>query len=697
MTAHTLRIGLSQKAVAFVATATLLVVVSTTALNVFADRVTHERDLLTRAEALGETTVVLAADATAVHNTIYLERLMIEAAAQPDITYAAIHHPDGYALADADPETMLAKARVDDPLISRALATGFICEVLGRQAHLAVPIVREGRSVGVLRLGVDLSSTNQRSLDIITRNLWFALVALGLVAPLALAGIRHVVHPIQQLTTASTRVAARDFDVKIDVHSGDELETLATSFNAMVTELRDSLNRIRWLAFMDDLTKLPNKTVFVEKAHRRLHDAKTPGAILLINLDRFKRLNDTFGESAGDQILVAASERLRSIADDLHKRFQHTDAQPPLLARMSGDEFALLICGPAPTGAAKHCAEAIVRELREPLTISNQQVSLTASVGIARFPLDASDADHLMRHANLALDAAKADGGSVYQFFEPEMTRRAVERVTLENELRRAVKNREFEVHYQPKIDARSGAIVGCESLVRWRREGRIVGPNHFIEAAEESGLIVDIGNFVLEEACQAAAAWTAEGLRAHVAINVSAVQFDRDDFTRTVMRAIRQAGVEPELIELELTESVAMNAPERVIAQIEPLRAKGVRFAIDDFGTGYSSLSSLTRLPFDVFKIDQSFVRGMDQDQNARVVIETILAMARALGYDTVAEGVETEAHFAFLRLNGCTHAQGWLFGKPVPLDEFMALLRNDAQPAQATAPTLARGAEAR
>jgi diguanylate cyclase (GGDEF)-like protein len=407
-----------------------------------------------------------------------------------------------------------------------------------------------------------------------------------------------------------------------------------------------------------------------------------PAAALLIDLDRFKRLNDIYGPREGDKLLHAAAQRIQAAARRIADQFRHPEARPPLLARFSGDEYALLLCGPSPTTAARAAAQAILENLREPFPLNEGEAVLTASIGVARAPVDGREIEELLRLANLALDGVKAEGGDGCRFFEMEMTRRAVQRMTLENELRRAIANREFVVHYQPKVDARSGEITGCEALVRWRRGDKIVGPAGFIPAAEDCGLINEVGEFVLGEACAAASRWRARGAVCTVAVNVSAIQFQSPDFSRRVLDVLQSSGLPPHLLELELTESVAMRDPDEVIKQVQPMREKGVRFAIDDFGTGHSSLATLTRLPFDTFKIDQTFVRQMETDPSARVVVETILAMARALGYDTVGEGVETPTQFAFLRLNGCTTAQGWYFGKPAPESEFFARLTSDRRP---------------
>jgi EAL domain-containing protein (putative c-di-GMP-specific phosphodiesterase class I) len=274
-----------------------------------------------------------------------------------------------------------------------------------------------------------------------------------------------------------------------------------------------------------------------------------------------------------------------------------------------------------------------------------------------------------MRHADLAMAHAKRAGGSAAQFFEPTMNQSAFERLVLENELRDAVQQDQLVVYYQPKVLMKDGTCAGAEALVRWQHPtAGLLSPGAFIEAAEECGLIGEIGDWVLRAACREAASWRARGLEIPVAVNVSAMQFEREGFSESVLDALQSANLPPHLLELELTESIAMENPERVIEQVQPLRDRGVSFAIDDFGTGHSSLSYLTRMPFDVFKIDQSFVRDMATDPHARIVVETILAMAKSLKLETVAEGVETAEQMNMLRAQGATLAQGFLFGRPMP-----------------------------
>ncbi|MBL1431071.1 EAL domain-containing protein [Oceanicaulis sp. AH-315-P02] len=515
----------------------------------------------------------------------------------------------------------------------------------------------------------------------ITKNLWKGAVILGLGIPLSILVVGRLLAPIKELIRVAKCAANGDLTARVAFSRKDEFGTLANSINLMLERMKANIDRTRWLAYGDSLTRLANKTAFTERLRLLVDGGKAPGALFLIDLDGFKRLNDAYGQEEGDALLCATADRLRQVTGKYINKLSANGSVPnPVLARLSGDEFALIAPGCVSVPMAQQIAKEIVETIAQPLSAAGQPVTLSARIGIAMYPHDASDSKTLLNSVNFAIDVAKENGGGNWQFFEPSMTQAAIRRITLQNEMRRAIKNREFIVFYQPKIDVRDGSISGCEALVRWQKApGKIISPGAFIDVAEETGLILEIGDYVLEEACRAAARWLDAGFRCPVAVNVSALQFARDDFTQIVGKILEDTGLPHELLELELTESVAMTNPERLIEQVSPLRDRGVRFAIDDFGTGHSSLAYLTRLPFDVFKIDQSFVQEMTEDKHARVIVQTVLAMAESLGYRTVAEGVETREHFAFLQLHCCDYVQGYYFSRPVPEADFTILLEQD------------------
>ncbi len=388
-------------------------------------------------------------------------------------------------------------------------------------------------------------------------------------------------------------------------------------------------------------------------------------AILLIDLDRFKAVNDTLGHPVGDLLLCLVAKRLVSIS-----------RKSDLLARLGGDEFGLLVA-PGLTGPVlASVAERLIDVLGRPYLVDGHLVNIGASIGVAAGPGDGADYATLSRNADLALYAAKNSGRGSYNFFEPAMDARALARRSMEIDLRRALALRQFELHYQAQIDLEQDIVVGFEALLRWRHPERgLVSPVDFIPLAEEIGLIVAMGEWVLREACNEAARWPGS---VGVAVNVSARQFeDCDRLVDTIGKALARSGLPGERLEIEITESVLLRNETAVIAALHRVRAMGVRVAMDDFGTGYSSLSQLHSFPFDKIKIDRSFVRGSDDVHGQDAIIRAITALGVSLGMATIAEGVETPDQLARIRAEGCGSVQGYLFSKPLPvsqLDSFIA-----------------------
>ncbi len=549
------------------------------------------------------------------------------------------------------------------------------------QLGFAAPVHSDTGVIGAVYLSLLPSELFPGFGVFVVKNLWKGLALIGVGLPMALLVFGRLLAPIKELIIVANRAANGDLSARVDIPGRDEFSVLANSLNLMLERMKSNMDRTRWLAYGDSLTGLANKTAFTERLRILVDGNKAPGSLFLIDLDGFKRLNDAYGQEEGDLLLQKTGQRLRQVASGFMSRL-NADGKvpPPVLARLSADEFAFIAPGCVSAPMAQDIAKNILDAISEPLEASGQPVRLSARIGIAMYPHDAGDSKTLLNSVNFAIDVAKENGGGNWQFFEPSMTQAAIRRITLQNEMRRALKNREFIVFYQPKINVRDGSISGCEALVRWQKApGKILSPGAFIDVAEETGLINEIGDYVLREACRAAAKWSKNGHQCPVAVNVSALQFSRENFTQIVGAILEETGLSHELLELELTESVAMTNPERLMEQVAPLRDRGVRFAIDDFGTGHSSLAYLTRLPFDVFKIDQSFVREMTEDKHARVIVQTVLAMAESLGYRTVAEGVETREHFAFLQLHCCDYVQGYYFSRPVPETDFIDLLAHD------------------
>ena len=428
------------------------------------------------------------------------------------------------------------------------------------------------------------------------------------------------------------------------------------------TRRKEAESRLQFLASHDSLTGMLNRSGmmarFAEQIERSRRDNKQL-ALLFVDLDRFKTVNDTLGHLAGDQLLVAAAERMR-------QQLRGSD----VAARLGGDEFTVLLCEPQSSGAAAKLAERLIESMSHPFTIEGQEMFVTASIGIACYPADGNDAATLLKNADVAMYRAKERGRNTFQFFTSDMNLQAFEQLLLENSLRRAIERSEFELHYQPQLATVSGELAGVEALIRWRHpELGLVAPGTFIAMAEHNGLIVPIGAWVLQEACRQGREWLDAGWHfGRIAVNLSARQFASDDLLDTIHAALEQSGLPASMLELEITESTIMQNPQEAVTLLGRIRDMGVSLAVDDFGTGYSSLATLKQYPLDSLKIDRSFVTGTPHDADDVAITEAIIAVARKMRLKVVAEGVETTEQADFLRAAGCDIAQGFLFGRPVP-----------------------------
>jgi diguanylate cyclase (GGDEF)-like protein len=391
-------------------------------------------------------------------------------------------------------------------------------------------------------------------------------------------------------------------------------------------------------------------------------------AVLFLDLDGFKYINDSLGHPLGDKLLQSIAERLTSCV-------RGSDT----VSRQGGDEFVVLLSELRSVEDAAVSARRMLKAVAEAHSIDQHDLHVTMSIGVSVYPDDGEDAEALIKNADTAMYQAKENGRQSYQFFKPVMNVRAVERQSVEESLRRALKRQEFKLRYQPKIDLRTGAITGAEALVRWIHPTRgMVSPGKFISVAEECGLILPIGAWVLREACAQARLWLDQGLKlTAMAVNVSAMEFRNDNFLRGLFEILHETGLEPEYLELELTESVLMRRAESTAAILQVLRDRGVKVAIDDFGTGYSSLSYLRKFPVDILKIDQSFVRQISTAGDDTAIVTAVIGMARSLKLRVVAEGVETLEELEFLQACQCDEAQGFYFSRPVPPARFAELLR--------------------
>ena len=449
-----------------------------------------------------------------------------------------------------------------------------------------------------------------------------------------------------------------------DLKDGQLLSAISVALGLSMENLRQK-ETILHLAYHDALTDLPNRTLFEDRLTVALAQARRRNQMLpvmFLDLDRFKQVNDMAGHATGDKLLRRVAERLTGLV-----------REGDTVARVGGDEFTLLSPEVAGVEETVEIAERVLKVFQQPWALDGHEFHVTTSVGIAMYPNDGEDAESLLRNADTAMYRAKEQGRNNYQLYTPAMNARIAERLAVENSLRHGLVSGEFAVHYQPQVNIDTGQIVGAEALVRWQHPERgLVLPAEFIPVAEETGLIVPLGEWVLRTACAQNRAWQEAGLPPlRVAVNLSARQFQQRDLKSMVAQVLGETGLDPHCLQLEITEGVAMQDAEFTITMLRELRGMGIQIAIDDFGTGHSSLSYLRRLPIDVVKIDRSFVCDLTTDPNDAAIASTIVAMAHNLKLRVIAEGVETEEQLTFLKEQQCDEFQGYLFSKPVPAEK--------------------------
>ena len=500
-------------------------------------------------------------------------------------------------------------------------------------------------------------------------------LALSLVGGVFLS--RHLSRPLRDIATAATEIAAGNLSLQLPVRGTAEAATVAKAFNAMSVSLRTARERLVHDAIHDHLTQLPNRALFKERLDRalarRARRKDYQFAVLFVDLDRFKHVNDSLGHTAGDRLLVMFAERLAAAvrADDVISRMPGAGSLPePTLARFGGDEFAVLLDGIREPLDAVRVAKRVQQMAELPLPLDGQDVFATASIGVAVATDAHRSGEDIIRDADLAMYRAKNAGAGGYSVFDAALHDMAVHRLRLETDLRRAVERSEFRVWYQPIVSLADHQLVGVEALVRWQHPDRgLVPPGEFLEVAEEVGLITQIDEWVLLEACRQACEWLRTGVftaRSTISVNLSAKAFAQETLVQNVLDILQATGYPASGLRLEITEGAAIKDAARARVVLAELRRLGVRISLDDFGTGYSSLSYLQSLPLDTLKIDRSFVSGIGTDEDKGEIVKLIVGLGRTLDLEIVAEGTETAAQVDYLRTLGCQFGQGYFFAKP-------------------------------
>ena len=453
-----------------------------------------------------------------------------------------------------------------------------------------------------------------------------------------------------------------------------------------ITERKKAEEKIMFLAYYDVLTGLPNRQMFKEYAGHALAGAQRYGtkmALLYLDIDNFKRINDTLGHTAGDELLKIFAKQINENirGSDILAKSNTEEGVESSLSRLGGDEFTILLTGLTGVEHAAAAAKRVLKNLSQPVKIYGKELIITVSMGISLYPMDGEDIDTLLKNADIAMYHAKDAGRNKFKFYSEELNARTLKRLTMEAELKKALERDELVLYYQPQVEAGTGMIVGLEALVRWEHpESGLIPPMEFIPIAEETGLIIPIGEWVLQTACEQTQAWHQAGLNTlRIAVNLSGRQFKQHDLIKSVQNTLDSTRLDPQYLELELTESILMHDVEENISTLLKLKETGLKLSVDDFGTGYSSMSYLKRFPLDTLKIDRCFVKDIMTDPNDAAITKAIIALAKSLDLTTIAEGVETEDQFTFLREQGCDQIQGYLISRPLPAEEIIALLKAD------------------
>jgi diguanylate cyclase (GGDEF)-like protein len=717
-----LRLGLAAK---FNLLTIALIVVAAGGLALFLMRQETATEFA-RLQQQGRSTLLMVAEmseyAAYARNRTQLAQILDSAAASPDLSFISVYDTHGELLArqslsakrsafvPVSPERMrnaFEPLVIASPRVSYFASGDIVLAMTIRAGSPSLSLPGESRpadaAAGYVVLGIGLDGLQERLGNFALSAALFALLMIAGGTLITVLVTRRVVAPLRVLTEAAQAVAESDLSRNVQVRTGDEVGVLGTAFNAMTSrlrearekleesnrtlerkvverteELRRATDRAYHLAQHDALTGLPNRAFLSDRLRGVLATAdrhKSRVALLFLDLDNFKRINDSLGHEVGDQLLQVVAERLLSLVPDTG-----------MLARLGGDEFVVLVDDlrrGVELGEVANFAQDVIDLLRQPMTLQGHEVAVTSSIGVALYPDDGSTPAMLLKNADLAMYSVKESGRSDYRFFAASMNARVHERLGLESGLRHAIERGELVLHFQPQFDAKTGELTGAEALMRWNHPERgLIGPSIFIRIAEQTGMIHEFGMWAIETACRQTRAWlTKYGRPGRISVNVSTRQITTSNMVDRIKAVLHDTRLDAHHLELEITETDVVEDPERDIAVLMQIRALGVTLAIDDFGTGYSNLAYLTRLPIHALKIDRTFVTGVGLNRNDEAVVQAIVAMARQLKLRTVAEGVEDIEQGRFLAAIGCDELQGFQPGEPADAAAFERLFLSNGK----------------
>ena len=630
-----------------------------------------EDQLVEQGNAMGHFVALVSPQAILGFDFLLLNEYAREVTNQRDVVYGVIVDSQGRPMTNyldrANPLLVelnkdLGRLRMSEVLPLLEADTGLVA--------LEFPITLDGQQLGMLKVGLSRTHLLARAeRQLLVQFFTYALIIAFLSAAIYLVFRSSVLAPVQRLVGASRGVEKGEYQ-PVRVVSEDELGLLTRTFNSMLDSIREERAKLHYQANYDSLTELPNRMMAIDRLTHEINRARRDKqrlALLFIDLDDFKVVNDTLGHATGDQMLAEVGLRFKSSLRDVDT-----------IARLGGDEFLVILPRIRCENEIEQVTDRLIDAICEPLKLPNREMIVHCSIGVAIYPSDGHDADSLMANADNAMYQAKNQTRSSVSFFTQEMNQRVQERLQMEQDLNRAMDHGELQLYFQPLVDAASGQHRGAEVLLRWIHPDRgFIPPDVFIPLAETTGQIIAIGEWVIRQAAKHWSKWQRKGLvSGHLAVNISRVQF-QERLAWVVAQTIAHHRLPPGALELEVTEGVLLDEHEIVQQELSQFRAMGVKLALDDFGTGFSSLSYLKRFRFDVLKIDRSFVSGLPEDPEDASLVKAIIAMAHGMDLKVVAEGVETEQQHDYLRSLGCDFGQGYLFAKPMPAADYENYLK--------------------